>query len=118
LIRHPHFTQPVFVRFPRPAVLSGREGVERFPPRPEVAFGEAVARRLRALDPALAAGRILEIIAGRREDDVRRALHATIRARPDQPLPFFQRCLGREVPPETVRQQAAVQPIRTSRDPY
>jgi len=118
LIRHPHFTQPVFVRFPRPAVLSGREGVERFPPRPEVAFGEAVARRLRALDPALAAGRILEIIAGRREDDVRRALHATIRARPDQPLPFFQRCLGREVPPEAVRQQAAVQPIRTSRDPY
>ena len=33
MVRHPHFTQPIFVRFPRPAVL-GREGAERFPPVP------------------------------------------------------------------------------------
>src|SRR5207249_1658435 len=32
MLRHPHFTQPIFVRFPRPAVLRGRDGVERFPP--------------------------------------------------------------------------------------
>ena len=32
MVRHPHFTQPIFVKFPRPAVLSGREGIERFPP--------------------------------------------------------------------------------------
>ena len=32
MLRHPHFTQPIFVRFPRPAVLGGREGIERFPP--------------------------------------------------------------------------------------
>src|SRR5256886_13187524 len=32
MVRHPHFTQPIFVRFPRPAVLRGRDGVERFPP--------------------------------------------------------------------------------------
>ena len=36
MVRHPHFTQPVFVRFPRPASLSGREGVERFPPEPDL----------------------------------------------------------------------------------
>ncbi len=35
MVRHPHFTQPVFVRFPRPAVMSGREGVETFPQAPE-----------------------------------------------------------------------------------
>src|SRR5256886_5618080 len=29
MVRHPHFTQPVFLRFPRPAVLNGRGGAER-----------------------------------------------------------------------------------------
>ncbi len=118
LVRHPHFTQPIFVRFPRPAVLSGREGVERFPPRQELGFAEAVARRLRALDPTLASGRVLDVIADRREDDVRKALNATVRARPDQPLAFFVKCLGREVRPETVVPRAGVRPVRTSGDPY
>ena len=41
MVRHPHFAQPVFVRFPRPAVMTGREGVERFPqaPEPSLAHG-------------------------------------------------------------------------------
>ncbi len=36
MVRHPHFTQPIFVRFPRPAVMQGREGVERFPQAADV----------------------------------------------------------------------------------
>src|SRR5438876_8976206 len=28
MVRHPHFTQPIFVRFPRPAVLRGRDRSE------------------------------------------------------------------------------------------
>ncbi|MER3462749.1 MAG: ATP-binding protein [Armatimonadota bacterium] len=32
MFRHPHFAQPIFVRFPRPAVLKGEDGVKRFPP--------------------------------------------------------------------------------------
>jgi hypothetical protein len=118
LVRHPHFTQPIFIRFPRPAVLSGRDGIERFPPRAELGFGPAVARRLRALDPSLSTDPILDLIAGRREEDVRKALNATVRARPDQPLAFFVKCLGREVKPETVVPRAGVRPIRTSGDPY
>jgi DNA helicase HerA-like ATPase len=31
MVRHPHFAQPIFVRFPRPAVMRGRDGAERFP---------------------------------------------------------------------------------------
>jgi hypothetical protein len=118
LVRHPHFTHPVFIRFPRPAVLSGREGVERFPPRPELPFGDAVARRLRALDRSLSRDRILEVIAGRREDDVRKALNATIRARPEQPLAWFIRALGRDVPTEMVRVRDGVKPVKTSGDLY
>jgi hypothetical protein len=118
LVRHPHFTHPIFVRFPRPAVLSGREGVEKFPPRADLGFADAVARRLRALDPSLATARILDLIAERREDDVRKALNATVRARPEQPLAFFVKCLGREVRAETVLPRVGVRPIRTSGDPY
>jgi hypothetical protein len=118
LVRHPHFTHPVFVRFPRPAMLSGREGVERFPPAAELPFPEAVARRLRALDPSLALARVADVVAGRREEDVRRALNATIRARAEQPFPFFLKCLGREVKAETVAPRAGVRPVRSGGEPY
>jgi DNA helicase HerA-like ATPase len=118
LVRHPHFTHPVFVRFPRPAVLSGREGVVRFPPAAELPFPEAVARRLRMLEPGLGQARVLDAVAGRREEDVRRALNATIRARPEQVFPFFVKCLGRDPRPETVTLRQGIRPVRTSGDPY
>jgi hypothetical protein len=62
--------------------------------------------------------RIVDTVAGRREEDVRKALNATIRARPQEPWPFFVKCLGREVRAETVVPRAGVRPIRTSGDPY
>src|SRR5687768_374076 len=46
MVRHPHFTQPIFVRFPRPAVMRGRDGVERFPQAVGVALEEAILRSL------------------------------------------------------------------------
>ena len=118
MVRHPHFTQPMFVRFPRPAVLAGRDGVERFPPEPDLPFEDAVVRRLRALDPSLPTNRLRDLIAGRPPDDVVRALHATIRTRPDDVLAFFMKCLGREVAPRTVAPRAGVPPLRLSDDPY
>lgn len=118
MLRHPHFTQPVFVRFPRPPVLTGREGIERFPPEPEVPFEEAVVRRLRALDSRVPVSRIRDLIAGRVSDDVVRALHATIRTRPQDVTAFFVRCLGREVPARTVVPRAGIPPVRVSDDPY
>src|SRR3954452_18412115 len=83
MLRHPHFTQPIFVRFPRPPVLNSREGIERFPPAVELPFADAVARQLRRLDRRVSADAVRALIDGRREDDVRRALGATRRERPD-----------------------------------
>ncbi|HET9274542.1 MAG TPA: hypothetical protein VFN96_00580, partial [Gemmatimonadales bacterium] len=117
LLRHPHFTQPIFIRFPRPPVLSGREGVERFPPAPELPFPQAVARRLHALDPAVTAAAVEEIIAGRPENEVRKALHATVRARPDSPLGYFRGCLGKVVRAETTAPRG-VKAVKTREDPY
>jgi hypothetical protein len=118
MVRHPHFTQPIFVRFPRPAVLQGRDGVERFPPAAEVPFPQAVARRLRALDPAVSAAALAELVAGRVEEDVRRALHATERARPDEVVAYFRTCLGRSVTGETRAPRRPVPGLRSEGDPY
>src|SRR5204862_3814947 len=53
MVRHPHFTQPIFVRFPRPAVMRGRDGAERFPQAVDVDLEAAVLRSLRSLDTAI-----------------------------------------------------------------
>jgi hypothetical protein len=117
MVRHPHFTQPLFVRFPRPPVLSGRLGVERFPPAPDLPFAPAVARQLRALDPSITTARVENLVEGRREDDVRRALHATRRTRPDHVLAFFTAQLGARVERE-VAPTRAVPALKRMDDPY
>ncbi len=118
MVRHPHFTQPIFVRFPRPAVLSGREGVERFPPAPELPFADAVARQLRALDRGISADAVRDLVDGRREDDVRRALGATRRERPADALAFFTRCLGRRVNGESPPVHRGVPAVKRGEDGY
>jgi len=118
MLRHPHFTQPVFVRFPRPAVLGGREGVERFPPATDLPFPDAVARQLRTLDRRIAADSIRDLVVGRREDDVRRALSATRRERPADVEAYFRACLGRRVGGEVIEARRPVPALRRGDDPY
>jgi hypothetical protein len=118
MVRHPHFTQPIFVRFPRPAVLSGREGVERFPPVAELPFVDAVARQLRRFDRRIPPDAVRALVEGRREDDVRRALGATRRERPADPLAFFTACLGRRVAPESPPARRGIPAVKRGDDGY
>src|SRR6476619_5462230 len=53
MIRHPHFTQPISVRFPRPPVMQGREGAERYPQASDVSLDAAILRALRPLDKTI-----------------------------------------------------------------
>ena len=48
MVRHPHFTQPIFVKFPRPPGARRPRGHRALPAVGRVPFAEAVARRLRA----------------------------------------------------------------------
>ncbi len=119
MLRHPHFTQPIFVKFPRPAVLTGRDGVERFPPEPDLPFAAAVARQLRSLGAEVGDDEVAARIDGRREADVRQAVHATRRSRPDKPWPFFLSCLKSLVPPEVaVPRRRAIPSVMRHDDPY
>ncbi len=118
MLRHPHFTQPIFVRFPRPAVLTSREGIERFPPALELPFADAVARQLRGLDRRVSAEAVRALLEGRREIDVRRALGATRRERPDDSLAFFTACLGRRVNGEVVTARRGVPAVKRGEESY
>ncbi len=113
----PSFVRMI-VRFPRPAALTGREGVERFPPAADLPFDQAVARRLQALDPTIATGAIAELVAGHREGEVRQALLRTLRERAEGVMAYFTACLGRVVASERPSPRRGVPGVRDLPDPY
>lgn len=119
MVRHPHFAQPIFVRFPRPAVLRGRDGAEMFPPEADLSLEVAVMRSLRQLDPSISLDWVKRIIAGHEEAAVIRARNATVQTRPERVQAFFESQFRRLVPAEAPARVATV-PIRSlpSDDPY
>ncbi len=119
MVRHPHFTQPIFVRFPRPSVMQGREGAERYPQNSEVSIEAAVLRSLRPLDPSITLPWVQEITALYTEQEVLRARNATLLARPTDVKAYFAGQFRRIIPA-----QAAPRALATSirslpdNDPY
>jgi hypothetical protein len=119
MIRHPHFTQPIFVRFPRPAVMQGREGAERYPQSNEVSLEAAILRALRPLDSTITLPWVQEITALYTEEEVIRARNATLLARPDNVKAYFAAQFRKVIPA-----QPATRPLAGSiksapeNDPY
>jgi hypothetical protein len=119
MIRHPHFTQPIFVRFPRPAVMQGREGSELYPQANDVSLDAAILRALRPLDPTITLPWVQEITALFTEEEIIRARNATILARPDNVKAYFAAQFRKIIPA-----QAAPRPLAGSiksapeNDPY
>jgi hypothetical protein len=121
MVRHPHFAQPIFVRFPRPAVLRGRDGAERFPHAAEITLDVAITRSLRQLDPSISLDWVKRTIAGHEESAVLRARNVTVQTRPDRVQQFFESQFRRIVPAATATQRVPESvPIRSlpSDDPY
>jgi len=120
MVRHPHFAQPVFVRFPRPAILRGRDGAERFPQAKEISLDVAVLRSLRQLDPALSLDWVKRTIAGHEDHEVVRARNVTMQARPERVAQFFEAQFRRIVPLEQPARSPAPVPVRAlpKDDPY
>ncbi len=119
MVRHPHFTQPIFVRFPKPPVLRGRDGVARFAPATDLPFEDAVVRQLVRLDRRVRANQVKDLIADRAEEDVRRALAAVRQQRSGDVFAAFRKVLGGRVAPEVPRERQAVPPLNPiSDEPY
>jgi hypothetical protein len=119
MVRHPHFTQPIFVRFPRPAVMRGRDGAERYPQAVDIDLEAAVVRSLRTLDPTITLGWVQQAVGIREEDEIIRARNATVRERPADVRKFFLSHLRPVVAALTVARTPAA-PVRSAPadDPY
>jgi uncharacterized protein len=120
MVRHPHFTQPIFVRFPRPAVLRGRDGAERYPQAADVALEVAVHRALRALDPSISLNWVKDAIALHEDDVVLEVMRATQRERPGNVKEFFVRRFRNVIPAQTTSRSAPPATIQgpPGDDPY
>jgi hypothetical protein len=120
MVRHPHFTQPVFLKFPKPAVLRGRDGVDRFPQATDLTFEASLYRSLRPLDPTLPLAWIQDLVALYDEEDLLRARNATLQARPKDVKSFFASRLRSIIPAQPVSAPAARAPLRALPidDPY
>jgi len=119
MIRHPHFTQPIFVRFPRPAVMQGREGSERYPQAGDVSLDAAILRALPPLDPAITLPWVQEITALFTQEEVIRARNATLLARPENVKAYFAAQFRKIIPAQpATRPMAASIKSAPENDPY
>ncbi len=120
MVRHPHFTQPIFVRFPRPAVLSGREGAEMYPQAADVGLEASLFRSLHAIDPDVTIGWVKNMTQLYDEHDLIDARNVTTLMRPANVRAFFQSRLKKIIPAETAsveRRPAQLRPLPVG-DPY
>jgi hypothetical protein len=120
MVRHPHFTQPIFVRFPRPAIMRGRDGAERYPQAADVTLEHAVLRSLRTLDPSLTLGWVRDVIGIQEEEVVIRARNAALRERPTDVRKFFQSQFRTVVASQPASRAVMAPPVRSAPadDPY
>jgi len=94
MIRHPHFNQPIFVKFPRPNVLRGPDGIRMFPPSEDLALEEAVWRNLSKLDGAISRNEIKDVVAQAGDhNDVIRAMNLTIQRKPQDVVSCFRNAI-------------------------
>jgi hypothetical protein len=86
-----------------------------------VPFDDAVVRHLVRLDRRVRPNQVKDLIAEREQDDVRRALAAVRRTRPDDAFAYFRKVLGARVEAEAgrPREHQAVPPLNPiSDEPY
>ena len=97
MIRHPHFNQPIFVKFPRPNVLRGPDGVKMFPPAEDLPLEEAVWRNLSRLDSGLSRNDVKDVIAAASDpEEIVRAMNMTIQRVPDDAMAFFRNAIRKK----------------------
>ena len=119
MVRHPHFTQPIFVRFPRPAVMRGRDGVSRYPQALTPSLHVAVLRTLRSFEPSLTLNWLQDVTALATDDEILRARNEVVRTRPSDVRKVFAAQFRTIVAPRTERvEKPAAISVPPADDPY
>ena len=120
MVRHPHFTQPIFVRFPRPAVMRGRDGVSRYPAAQAPTLHSAVLRTLRQFDRTLTLNWLEDVTQLATDDEILRARNDIVRTRPTDVRKVFAAHFRAAVAPRTALRSTAPAPLPAAPadDPY
>ncbi|MEN6356722.1 MAG: ATP-binding protein [Armatimonadota bacterium] len=97
MVRHPHFNQPIFVKFPRPNILRGPDGIKMFPPANDLPLEEAVWRNLNRLDGGVSRNDVSDIVSSAADpSEIVRAMNITLQRKPDDPVSHFRNCVRKK----------------------
>jgi hypothetical protein len=97
MVRHPHFNQPIFVKFPRPNILRGPDGIKMFPPANDLPLEEAVWRNLNRLDGGVSRNDVSDIVSSAADSsEIVRAMNITLQRKPDDPISHFRNCVRKK----------------------
>ncbi len=117
MLRHPHFSQPIFVKFPRPNILRGPDGIKIFPPAEDMPLDEAVFVQLSRIDKTLQRTVVRDVIASANgdEEEILQAFHKTLQRKPEDPMAFLRSCIRKkaridQVPPSRPALDVVAQP--------
>lgn len=92
MFRHPRFSQPIFLRFPRPPVLKGRDGMKRWP-KQRVRELDAIFRLAKGVPPGDIA-RALEHVEHGRRAEVIAIIEEELTQDANDPLAIVRRIAG------------------------
>jgi DNA helicase HerA-like ATPase len=118
LIRHPHFNQYIFVKFPRPPVMTSQDGMEKFPPVTGRTFEEAMIANFKRLDPTVKASDVKDAIYEVSEDEVKRAFNRTEQKGRENPLGYFKNTLKKKPPSMSLKDTNSPSPKLPSIDDF
>lgn len=101
MVRHPHFSQPLFIRFPLPTCLRGTDGMRKFPVNRQ-SLEDEIMRVAKSIDPHIAPAVVRDLLAAvpveDRESRLRRILEGLAEEKRNegrQVKEVIQRCGGR-----------------------
>jgi uncharacterized protein len=119
MVRHPHFTQPVFLKFPRPSVMRGQDGRNLYQPVSDMPFEEAMVYRLRRIDKRLSAVKIKDAIAGLDKEVVLSQVNKIEQQKPSDILGFLKTGLQNVPTRKNEHKPLKVAPVyQPDDDPY
>jgi hypothetical protein len=120
MVRHPHFTQPIFVRFPRPAIMRGRDGVSQYPAAQAPTLHSAVLRTLRQMDPSITLAWLQDVTALAEDEEILRARNDVVRTRPSDVRKTFAAHFRAMVAPRSAARPNVPAPLPAvpADDPY
>jgi len=120
-VRHPHFSQAVFVKFPRPNILRGAEGVEIFPPVEEQPLDEVMFREFQKLDSTVQRSSVKELVESSDREAAVEAYNRIRMQRPEDPVSAFANIVRKKAElaePSVPRSFGAPRPISNDEDPF